>query len=130
MSFSSLRSTIEAHFSTNWGHTKVEYENVPINLDNVEEYVSLTILEGESRQTTLGPDGDYNIPGFVVISVFTKRDIGTLRPRQLADYAATIFRGLKINTVLFYVPRGAMIHNKTNYYQYNVTAPFSAYFNI
>jgi hypothetical protein len=130
MSFSSLRATIETLFSTNWTHTSVEYDNVPIDLEGVNEYVSLAILEGESVQTSLGTDGEYKIPGFVVISVFTQREVGTVRSRVLSDYVATIFRGVKIDTVLFSVPKGSRIHNKTNYFQYNVTVPFTAYFSI
>lgn len=130
MSFSSLRATVETHFSNNWSHTAVEYENVPIDLAKIDEYVSLTILEGESRQVSLGPSGEYTVPGFVVVSIFTKRDIGTARSRQLSDHVANIFRGLKIDTVLFYVPKGITVHNKTSYFQCNVSAPFIAYFNI
>ena len=130
MSFSSLRSTIESHFSNNWSHTPVEYDNVPLNLDNVKEYVSLVILETKSAQTSLGPDGEYTISGFVVVSIYTARGTGTNRSKQLADYVANIFRGVKIDSTLFFTPSGSKIHNRTAYFQFNITAPFSAYFNI
>lgn len=131
MSFRTIQQEIESGFAAEWGViTPVEYQNVQLDTSAVNEYVSLTIQEGDASQASLGESGDFVINGVVIIAVFTKRDIGTKRSKEIADLIADYFRAKKLTTVRFQVPRGVSVPNKTNWFQYNVTVPFYAYFSL
>lgn len=131
MSLEAIRQQIESFFATGWASaTDIKYENVDLDTSTLTEYVAIAIREGQSVQFSLGASGTYTSPGIVIISIFTRRSIGTKTARTLADQAAAIFRGDQTTAVRFRVPSGSVVQNNTDWFQYNITVPFYAYFNI
>lgn len=130
MSFATVRQTIETEFTNLWTSTAIAYENVSFDVSGLDEYVKVYIREGQAVQASLGSDGDFVLPGVAIIHIYTPKNTGTARARQLADLISVLFRAKKINSLQFAVPYGNMIPNDTDYYQYNVNCPFYAYFHI
>lgn len=130
MSHTDLRTRIESYISNNWSDTDVEFENVPFDVSKHNEYISVYLREGQSEQFSLGTTGSYTTPGAIIISVFVKKDTGTARCRQIADAVSDMFRGLKLGSIVFYVPQGSPINSNTVFFQFNVTVPFYAFYDI
>lgn len=130
MSFSSVRATIETHISDNWTATPVAYDNVDLDTSGLSEYISINLVEGDNVQATLGDIGTYQAVGVLVIMIFTDKGIGSSRARQLADQLSSLFRGSKIDGMTFKVPSAKRIIYGSDYFQYNLSIPFYAFFNM
>jgi hypothetical protein len=130
MSFAAVRATVETHIASNWTMTKVEFENAPLNTENLDEYISINIMDSEGVQASLGDSGQYQVSGVILAMVLTKRDIGTGRARVISDAVASLFRAAKIDNVMCRVPKGYRVRSDSDYYQFNVAIPFYAYFNL
>lgn len=130
MSFSIVKSTIESHIASNWTETAVQYENVDLNTDSLNEYISIHVLSGEGVQATLGDIGEYKVTGVLVVIIFTELGTGSKRAKELADTMSDLFRGAKINDITFKVPSGTRVAFSGSYYQFNLSIPFYSFFNM
>jgi hypothetical protein len=130
MSFDVVRQSVESEIKGNWLATPVEYENTELDKSNLNEYISVNIIDNSAKQATLGENGSYIIVGVVVVSIFTPNGIGSSRSRVLADGISNIFRAKKIGGLTFKVPKGYRVRSDSSYYQYNVAIPFYAFFNL
>lgn len=118
--------SIETLFSTAWGSTTpVAYENVGFDSNAVDEYVSLTILNGEAREASLHSTNQiHRFTGVVQVSILTTANGGTNRARDLADQVSAIFRGKKYDNITFRTPYVRQFGQDGNYERLDVLVNF------
>jgi len=94
MYFEEARKDLEQMFKTGWASTsRVKYENTqltPVPGDD-ETWVAMTIREGKGVQASLGNNPLLRFKGFVVIQVFSPKDSGTSKSKQLQGMVGKIF---------------------------------------
>lgn len=116
-----------------------EPESLPTQFDNVEfikpdpqdrsvKWARLQILEGDTRQATLGSGtaNRYRTPGIMLVSLFVPAGVGDGKQRELADVISSKFRSVTYDGVVFHTPRINPIGRDGEWYQVNVTCPFHA----
>lgn len=121
MNYSEEKSIIESHFEANWGHTPIVFEN-GVSMED-DEWVRISILNGDAFQASLGDNPVIRHIGIVVVSIFTKKDEGSGRALQLADLVDSIFRLATISGIVFRVPQIKKIGG-VDWYQVNVSTEF------
>lgn len=122
MNYQQEKAIIETHFSVNWPHTPVAYENSEES--HSEEWVRIVIQNGEAFQASLGDNPVFRYPGIVIVQIFTPNDAGSGRAVELADYVEAIFKNLSISGIQFRVPQVRRVNNETEWYQINVSTDF------
>lgn len=142
MSFVTEVQTIQARFATNWPTyvggspsnplVPVAYENMkftPPEQSGPSEgcWVRLTVRSGDSVQVSFGggDKGRHRAVGLIIIQCFVPEGKGELRARELADYAASIFRNAAMpNGITAKSPRVSYQGNSGGYYQLNLEVPY------
>ncbi len=115
MSYALERQTIETLFSEGWLDdsvsppvplTPVYYDGHSANPGDIEEWVALDILSGESAQITIGAPGNNakRHAGVVALRISTRAGEGSRRARELADRAEAIFVNKTEGNVRFGIP--------------------------
>jgi Bacteriophage related domain of unknown function len=90
MKYDVVTQSIQAWFATAWGTTtQVQYDNTPLEVSNLTEYVQFTIRFGESIKRSL-PQGCYRQFGLVIVTVKVKPDQASQRKLNLATAAAEL----------------------------------------
>lgn len=104
MSYEAEKSTIETYFQSNWTATPIVFENVKAP-DGANEWVRLTIVNGDAFQASMGDNPAFRHIGVVIVQIRTRRNIGSGRAIRLADMVDGLFRLLVLNNIRFKVPR-------------------------
>lgn len=104
MSYVAEKSTIEQFFATQWTHTPYYFENVHIDTPP-DEWVRLTIGNGDAFQASMGDNPAFRYPGVVFVQIRTKKNLGSGRAVELADLADGLFKNLVLGNLRFKVPR-------------------------
>lgn len=123
MSYVQEKSDIETFFTANWPHTDIMFENGDYTGSN-DEWVRLTVLNGEAYQASMGDDPAFRFPGVVVVQIYTKTDKGSGRALQLADFVDGLFRILVLGRINFKVPQVRRDPNPGEWFQINVSTDF------
>ncbi len=125
MGYEAERQAIESRFETQWASaTSIDFDNVDFVPTPGTSFVRLTILDGDSRQVSLGDSPLYRSIGVIIISIFTPLDIGSATGRTLADNAAAIFRGWQSSGIVCRSPSIQRVGKTNGWFQYNVNVPF------
>lgn len=103
MSYHAEKVAIETFFQNNWTATEVFFENTVSK--GLEEWVRLTILNGDSFQASMGDDPAFRYPGVVIVQIRIRKDKGSGRALALADLVDSLFRTLVLGNIRFKVPR-------------------------
>lgn len=98
MRFAAVQQSLEQYIKDAWSLTDVAYDNVGFNSDLFTEYIRCNVLFGPGKQITITA-GCYRQPGVLALSCFVKPAIGRARLLQLADAAATLVTGVRVNAV-------------------------------
>lgn len=104
MSYATEKSTIEQFFEAAWTHTPFYFENVHVD-DNHDEWVRLTIVNGDAFQASMGDNPAFRFPGVLYLQIRTKKNLGSGRAVELADLADGLFKNLVLGNIRFKVPR-------------------------
>lgn len=104
MTYAAEKSTIETFFEQNWSGTVVVFDNVQAPTD-IDEWVRLTILNGDAYQASMGDNPAFRYPGVVIVQIRTRRNIGSGRAVALADAVDALFKLLVLGNIRFKVPR-------------------------
>lgn len=123
-------SALSTFFKTAWGN------DVPLMVENDanqaqpnEAWVRFALRGAVSTLASIGTPGGNCIryPGTILIQVFTPLATGDTSGRSLADKAAEIFEGAKIEGFDIGLPYVSTAEkpNEDGWYQINVTIPFT-----
>lgn len=131
--FDAIRKAIETTFATGWNDTgstvKVVYEGQPA--DKSLEWMRLTVVAGGGGLDSIGSTHRLvRQNGVVILQIFTQKNTGTARARQLADLATPVLELKQITEGAVVVDTEAAYLRDTpeqdTYYQKNLIWPFSA----
>jgi hypothetical protein len=122
MSYLQEQLDVESFFQIAWTATPAVYEN-GLSLEE-NEWVRLTVLNGNSKQVTMGDDPAFRHYGLVVVQIFVRPNIGTGRARELADLVDAMFRNALIANLRFQVPQIRRGPSSPEWYQLNVSTDF------
>lgn len=103
MSYLVEKSSIETFFQDNWTETPIFFENTIES--RLEEWVRLTILNGDAYQASMGDDPAFRYPGVVIVQIRIRKDLGSGRAVDLADIISEMFTNLVLGAIRFKVPR-------------------------
>lgn len=98
MKYAEVQQSIEQYIKDAWSLTELTFDNVAFNSDLFNEYTRCNVLFGQGKQITITA-GCYRQPGVLMLSSFVKPAIGRARLLQLANAAATLMTGVRINPV-------------------------------
>lgn len=97
MSFSSARQDIAELFD-DWTATDVLWEDLEDEVPEQDEWLMVHVLFNSSSPFTLD-DGKMRT-GILQVDVFTRRNTGTKRERELIDSLSTLLEGKVVNGLL------------------------------
>src|SRR5438067_1643878 len=87
---------IEFTFKTKWDALlpaiSAKYQNVTFVQPTTNEWIAMSILPGSGTQITLGQQRVTRQLGVVMFQIFTPKNIGTRRAKQISDLIAQQFR--------------------------------------
>lgn len=117
-------------FTTAWGNaSRLTVENDSYQPQPTESWVRFALRGAVSTLASVGTPGGNSVryPGTILIQVFTPLATGDAAGRSLADRAAQIFEGAKIEGFDIGLPyiSTAEEPNEEGWYQINVTVPFT-----
>lgn len=105
MKFDVVQQSLEEYVQTNWSDTGIQFDNVAFNADLYTEYLRCTIVFGDTDQPersngqmSLVPRC-YRVMGFVILDVFVKPAIGTVRMLELGTIAANLLKSKIVHAV-------------------------------
>lgn len=126
MSYETELSDITNYFNTGWGNTtQVAWPNVQFDPQDLDEWVTLTILNGDAVQGSAGSSVNLHRHfGTIVHQIFVEPNSGAKRARELADMICDIWRGIYLNNLLFRTPNVTVIGIADGRYQINVSCAF------
>lgn len=97
------RAAIEAFLNTNYSSTAIHWDNVDFDQSSVSEYIAPFIRNGKTFPTSLGGNQiSYESTNSLVISIFTKKGIGSDKNREIADTLISLFLKQQIGYATFY----------------------------
>lgn len=136
MSYDKEREDIESRFfdamaaaDGDFNQIQLAFDNFPMDVDAVSEFIRFSILNGSQEQASIGAAASqYRNTGIISIGIFTgAADVtGSKRARQVADVVAAIFRGKVFGNPPI-ICRGASITNigpDGKFYHIDVSIPF------
>lgn len=138
MSYTADANTIRARFATEWPQLRptvpIAYDNSAFDpaidaLDpfgNPAPWVRFSIMPGDAFQASLGTPKVWRSTGLATVQVFVPLGQGDGLAGELADDAAGIFRGVRLNGLIFRAPAFTRIGEDGTWYQINVTTPYLA----
>lgn len=100
MNTADVQNSIVKRFDANWLDTKVEYSNIRLNTDDLDEWARFTVRFYTPARINLKLGA--RVFGCVFIQIFTKPGIGSGRGVALAEKAAKIFSSQVIDKVVFH----------------------------
>jgi len=125
MSFLAQQTEIEAYMTANWSYTTIARQNVAFDYTNLSEWIRVSVLDGNTRQSSMSSPRSFRYFGIVVIEIFVAMDVGTGRALELADLASGLFRAIDIGSSVYETPvvtrRGSA---NGQWYQIDVDCPF------
>jgi hypothetical protein len=127
MTFKNEQRDIEQRFKDNWGSTTaVKYANVDFTPVPGESWVDINVVDGDQIPISLGGIGAtlHRNVGIISINVYTQLNIGTQTGKNLADTAATIFRGQTFSGIICRTVRITDLGETNGWYVHNVSIPF------
>lgn len=129
MSYEQERKDIETRFKTQWAalgrSESIAFEGVPFDGKAASlPYVALFIRPADADQVSLGPNPVYRHPGVVIVQCFTPRDKGMKLGMQLADAAASVFRGWRQGGLRFRAPSVTPVGEEEDRLHVNMTAAY------
>lgn len=103
-----IQSAIIDYMQSNWTATDIAWDNVDYEPSTGNEYIAIFLDPvDETPEAKNGSQNLYRIVGELTIIVYTQQGTGPGRNHELADDAASLFRGKDLDTVQF---RGAAVN--------------------
>ena len=104
------RADISTHLSDGFSTVPIQWENKKFN-QNIKEFVDFLIRPGRAIPISLGNTQiSYEKIGLLVLSIFTPKDSGTDRNKEIADELITLFLKQQVGDSTFndfeYIPVG------------------------
>jgi hypothetical protein len=127
MSFEALEDAIRTRFNTEitTGQSLVtQWPNAPFDKPDNALWARVTILEGATRQKTLGPSAEQRTPGVLTVQLFYPVGRGTEVQTQMADTIAAKFKRDTFSGVVFQTPYIEQKGRSGKEWQVNVICPF------
>ena len=124
MNLENLRQDIEVYLSTNFTAHPIRYENVPFTIPDNTPWVSCHIKRGGLTQEEFANTG-YEVFGVLILQVFTPLNKGMNESNTISDSLATLFERVNVGTVWFSHPDINDVGPDNNWYQVNISIPFS-----
>lgn len=117
-------------FQGEWGNkSPLMVENDSRQPQPAETWVRFALRGGVSTLASVGAPGSNRAqyPGTILIQVFTPLAAGDAAGRKLADQAAQVFEGAKLEGFDIGLPYVSVAEepNEDGWYQINVTVPFT-----
>src|SRR5262245_15736045 len=131
--FESEVIAIEGRFAAAWDASAipVEYENKPFTRQAGKAWVSLSIVEGDAAQATIGAPPLELSSNLIVVRVFAPRQAadGSRAAKAIADQAAAVFRGAQFASgmsgqITCFAPRIRKVPPEDGFYRLNVQVPY------
>ena len=138
MSFAEYANAIRERFAVQWFPLRptvpVAYDNTAFDpaVDardpdgNPAPWLRLTVLPGDGFQASLGIPKVWRSTGIAVVQVFTPTGQGDGLANELADDAASVFRGVSLPGLIFRAPSLTRIGAEDAWYQINVSTPYQS----
>ena len=138
MSFAADANAIRERFATQWFALR---PSVPVAYDNTAfdpaidarhpdgdpaPWLRLAVLPGDGFQASLGIPRVWRSTGVAVVQVFTSAGQGDGLANELADDAASVFRGVSLSGLVFRAPSLTRIGAEGAWYQVNVSTPYQS----
>jgi len=125
MSYEAERASIEGRLKTAWTTTPIKFDNVAYTpASTTTAFIELAIVNGESKQISLGSPALYRHPGVISINVRTRLQIGSSTAKKHADTIGGIFRGQEFGGITCRAPRVSRVGEVDGWFVYNVSIPF------
>lgn len=101
-----------------------QYDNLPFDPPQNDEWIRWTNLSGRSFQASLGKSRRWRTPGVAVAQVFVPIETGDDRAMQITDLIEGAFRGVSVNGVTFEETSVSNEGRSDNWYQWNVECSY------
>lgn len=135
--FDAIRKKLEGVFVAQWaalgGGVKYALPNVAFKQPEgpAAEFVRLSILAAGGELKSIGRKQREEQSGIVMVQIFTPKNKGTKRSRQIADWTAPIFRYKQFReddiTITFHdAPELRDVGERTDFFQQNLVMPYRA----
>jgi hypothetical protein len=134
MSYSALRSAIEARFKSNWTYTPVQWPNKSFDPNNQNDvgsfnvggkWVRFTVNTGTSQQVSIESTPLKRITGIIVVQIFLPIDAGLGDADTLADHVRTIFEDQSFSGVICRATSKVNVGPSKEWFQVNANTLFN-----
>ena len=109
-----------------WSETvglPVAYDNVPFDSTKYDEWVRVTVLNGDSFEAAVGSNCVRNT-GLITVQIFTNQWDGSSACRQYADQIADIFKGVVDKDVTYRAGALTRVGHDGDFFQMNIVIPY------
>jgi len=123
--FAQEKISLETWFDTNWSSTPVQYPNVTLSTNSLDEYITMEIVHDLSSQALTGVDQNlYRYTGFIVNRTFTRPAVGHRPVAQLHTDISDIWRAASIPFITIMSPIIELVGVNDGWYQSDIIHPF------
>lgn len=122
MSFDAPRESAETIMEA-WGGLPIAYDNVNFDSQAHKEWLSITILNGDSFETAIGANCVKHT-GVIEMQIFTTQWGGSARARLIANEVSNLFKGLVDDGVIYRAGVYTRVGHESDFYQGNLTIPW------
>ena len=130
MDVTQAKKNIVSHFTTGWvakhPDVRVMYDNVDIDINQLEEYLEFSVLFDDATQANIGENPFHRFYGTIEISMFVHRGTGTGVVLKYLGELGTLFGFKNLGGVHTQVPRIGGELSRGNWYSQVLRVSFYA----
>lgn len=121
--YTTTRQIIESELSDNFTTCDIQYENVPLMVDNPESYIAVFDRQSFSESVSMDED-DAHMRGEIIIQIFTKLGTGTSGARDIAQDLTDLLSSKDLDGIITDTPMFISAQPNERYYQHNLIIPY------
>lgn len=120
------RETIYSYFFSNFNMLPIIWQNQENTLINEEEFVRISIINGDNLQKSIGTTKLYRSLSNLIIEIFVKKNTGVSKANEICQEIDGLFKSKKFDAeqIQFRSPNKIVIGNMDNYYKVNMICSF------
>lgn len=138
MSFDDTIKRVQQRIIDNWTETEFEFENDSLG-EYPPEYISVSVMDREPVTGGIAGTQSYTWDrGMIVVNIFTPREEGAIRPRELAKAVSVLFEHKRFGPIRCYNTQVKVLGEvrvpgetfSTKWYQTNVMTTYRRLRNV
>jgi len=127
--FTTVRRLVETFLVDNFTTVPIQLENEHINVENITEFIALTDIGVDTEDMGSGTNV-LRVDSNLVIQIYTELGEGVQRSRAIASELVTLLSTFSFDALTFTTPQFDTFGQvkDTDYYQQNLTFPYTYFF--